>query len=226
MIPTKHITYLHGLGSGPRSKKGVLVQEYFTARGYTVSLPSISVPSLESLSPLQAIELVRQEIVSRRGQALVLMGSSFGAFVAVHALSRLSRAEQCHVQRVVLLAPVFDPFDPRSGLLTPEREQEWRKRGSAPVLNLETDKEVQVSYKFVEELRTIDSRTIKLPMPVFIMHGIEDEVVPVSQSELFASTRSGVTLELVHDTHQLLGDPQKMLESIQHFLLSGSTDSR
>ena len=226
MSPKPNIIYLHGLGSGPRSQKGVLVTEYFTSRGYEVSLPTISVPSLAELSPKAAINVVVREIRAQRGRDLILMGSSFGAFVAIHAINSLTPDEQAHVVRVVLLAPALNPWDPKSGLLTPERERAWREVGQAPVLDIETGREVPVHYQFVEELRVLDSRSVRLSMPVLIIHGTEDEVVPVSQSQEFASSREGVSLQLVPDTHQLLKNPTKMLESIERFILSDSTDSR
>lgn len=219
-----HIMYLHGLGSGPQSHKGVLVRDHFKALGCSVSLPSITVPNLEQLSPLEAIELVRDEVVARAGGPLVLVGSSFGAFVAIHAVSGMKPSRRGHLRRLVLLAPVFNPWDATSGLLTPERERAWREKGVAPVLDLESGKEVPVHYRFVEELRGLDSRLIELPVPTLIIHGIQDEVVPVSQSQSFAEGRPEVTLELVDDAHQLLKDPPKMLESIERFILSDGTD--
>jgi alpha-beta hydrolase superfamily lysophospholipase len=154
------------------------------------------------------------------------MGSSFGAFIALHAINSLAPDDRAHIVRVVLLAPALNPWDPRSGLLTPERERVWREVGSAPILDVETGNEVPVHYTFVEELRALDSRSVQLPIPTLIIHGTEDEVVPVSQSREFAASREGVILELVHDTHQLLKNPTKMLESIERFILSDSTDSR
>lgn len=224
MLSMPHIIYLHGLGSGPRSQKGVLVHDHFKALGCSLSLPSITVPSLERLSPLAAIKLVQDEIAARTDKPLVLVGSSFGAFVAIHAVAGMSPDRRAHLRRMVLLAPVFDPWDPRSGLLTPERERVWRESGVAPVLDLESGREVPVHYRFVEDLRGLDARNLQLPVPTLIIHGIQDEVVPVSQSEEFASQRPEVILELFEDSHQLLRDPGKMLNSMERFILSDSTD--
>ena len=226
MLSNHHIIYLHGLGSGPRSQKGVLVRDHFKALGCSVSLPSITVPTLERLSPLGAIQVVQDEIAARADTPTVLVGSSFGAFVAVHAVTKMNSSVRTHLERMVLLAPVFDPWDPRSGLLTPERERIWRESGVAPVLDLESGREVPVHYRFVEELRGLDARKLQLPVPTLIIHGTQDEVVPVSQSEEFASQRPEVVLELFEDSHQLLRDPGKMLNSMERFILSDSTGLR
>lgn len=221
-----HIIYLHGLGSGPASQKGVLVREHFSSRGYSVSLPSVTVPSLEALSPRRAVDLVKDLVSQYRADGLILMGSSFGAFLALNAYHELSNDERAHIRSLVLLAPALNPWDPASGLLTPERERVWRERGSAPVLNLETGVEVPVHYRFVEELRAFDSRVVTLEAPTLIVHGRNDEVVPVRQSKDFAESHPGVTLEVLPDSHQLLGDPPKILNLIERFILSGGTNSR
>jgi pimeloyl-ACP methyl ester carboxylesterase len=204
----------------------VLVREHFSRQGYTVSLPSVTIPSLEGLSPRAAVNLVKELISHQASDDLILMGSSFGAFIALHAYDELSPDERGHVRKLVLLAPALNPWDPASGLLTPERERAWKERGSAPVLNLETGVEVPVHYRFVEELRAFDTDRVRLATPVLIIHGTQDEVVPVGQSRDFAEVRPEVTLELLPDTHQLLGDPPKMLNMIERFILSAGTDSR
>ena len=226
MSHAPHIIYLQGIGSGPASQKGLLIREHFSARGFKVSLPSVTVPSLEQLSPRAAVGRVRDLIRQGAHGDLILMGSSFGAFLSVHAYHGLSEDERAHVKALILLAPALNPWDPSSGLLTPDREQIWRERGSAPVLDLESGVEVPVHYRFVEELREFDSSAVRLDIPTLIVHGIDDEVVPSAQSRDFAESRPSVSLVLVQDTHQLLNEAPKMLSVIERFILSGSTDSR
>ena len=226
MSQKPQILYLHGLGSGPRSQKGVLVHDYFSALGCSVALPSISVPSLEALSPRKAVEAVQEEVSSRALNPLILVGSSFGGFIALHALNELAEHKRAHVAKLVLLAPALDPWDPGSQLLSPERERLWRDHGSAPILDIERGIEVPVHYGFVEELRGFDSWRVELPVPTLIIHGRDDEVVSVGQSQRFAVGRPWVTLEVVHDTHQLLKNPQKLLESVNRFVFFDSTSSR
>jgi pimeloyl-ACP methyl ester carboxylesterase len=204
----------------------MLVQEHFSARGYDVSLPSISVPSLAELSPRAAVDRVKELIRATSHTELTLMGSSFGAFVGLHAYHELPADERAHIRHLVLLAPALDPWDPRSGLLTTERERLWRERGSAPVLNLESGTEVPVHYRFVEELRAFDLSGVTLAVPTLLIHGIDDEVVPCGQSQDFAASRPGVSLILVQDSHQLLGEPLKMLNAIERFIISDSPESR
>lgn len=221
-----HILFLHGFGSGPGSQKGVLIRDYFSARGFTVSLPSISVPSLEALSPRAAVRSVMDELRRLGDREVVLGGSSFGAFVALHAYSGLAPEERAHVRSLVLLAPLIDPWDAQGGLLTPEREAAWKAQGTLSVMDLERGVEVGVHYRFVEELRSFNSATVHVDIPTLIIHGRQDDVVPVAQSEAFASKESQVTLEMFEDGHQLLSEPDTLVARIEEFLLLPRAQSR
>jgi hypothetical protein len=220
------ILYLHGLGSGPRSRKAELIREHFTRRGFEVSLPSITLPSLSELSPRAAVLFVRDEVIARLDSSPVIIGSSFGAFVAMHALAGLSEDQRSRIGKLVLIAPVFDPWDEHGELLNAERQRLWEVRGALPILDLERGVEVPVHYRFVEELRTISSGSISYRVPTLIVHGRRDEVVPCAQSEEFARTRPWVRLELFDDDHLLLADPEALLKVVEGFILSKSSKSR
>ncbi len=226
MTGVRKMLYLHGLGSGPESRKARLIGEHFTTRGYKVALPSISLPSLEELSPQAAVLFVSEEIKASLKGEFVLIGSSFGAFVANHALRLLHEEERLRVAKCVLIAPLFDPWDTRGGLLTPDRERVWREKGTFPIMDLGKGREVSVHYRFVEELRELSVSPISYEVSTLIVHGAKDEVVPVSQSREFSSTRPWVRLEIFEDTHQLLKDPEALLAVLEGFILSENCQSR
>jgi pimeloyl-ACP methyl ester carboxylesterase len=172
------------------------------------------------------MSFVREEVVARLDSSLVIIGSSFGAFVATHVLAELSEDQRSRISKLVLIAPVFDPWDERGGLLTGERERIWRERGVFPLLDLERGMDVPVHYRFVEELRTLSAQSIAYRVPTLIVHGLRDEVVPCAQSEEFARNRPWVRLERFNDDHQLLGDPEALLKVVEGFILSKSAESR
>lgn len=224
--PTGSILYLHGLGSGPRSRKAELIRAHFTRLGFEVSLPSITLPSLERLSPRAVLSFVREEVVSRLNGPFFLIGSSFGAFIATHALRELSAKQRDQVNGAVLIAPVFDPFDEHGGLLTGERQRVWREKGEFPLLDIEAGVERLVHYRFVEELRELVSEPIKYRVPTLVIHGTGDEVVPCRQSEAFAASRPWVETVFFNDDHQILRDPPGLLNAMEGFILSKSPESR
>ena len=114
MLTPSRILYLHGLGGSPRSSKGLMVADYFAQRGIPTEIPSLAIPSFRELSPHRIVSFVADELARLAEEPVAMIGSSFGAYVGLHALSRLPEAKREKIPFVVLLAPLFDPWDTRS----------------------------------------------------------------------------------------------------------------
>jgi pimeloyl-ACP methyl ester carboxylesterase len=124
---------------------------------------------------------------------------------------------------VVLLAPLFDPFDPTSALVNPVNEARWRGDGVFSLLDLTTGQQTPVHYRFVEELRLLVSRPLEVEVPTLVVHGDRDEVVRSEQSRRFAAGRPNVQLRITQDDHGLLADPAGLAAVVESFLLERST---
>lgn len=205
------VIYLHGLGASPESVKARLVSSWCLDAGLPVTVPTLSIPSFERLSVdavvSHVVSLVEQ--ASQRG-SVVLVGSSFGGFAAVHAFDRLSDAQRERVKGVMLMAPVFYPWHKTRGLLTPEIERVWQAQGFFPLTESASGKEVSVHYQFLEELRGYSSDAVSLTTPTVIVHGTHDETVSHEQSVEFATRQGHPRLVLLEDNHQLVAHPERL----------------
>lgn len=219
MPKPSHILYLHGLGGSPRSSKGLLIQERFARLGIGITFPDLNIPSLAKLSPEAVVAHVQETISSLGNQKLALIGSSFGAFVGLHALAGLPPERRSVVAKAAFLAPAFEPRDPQSALLTPAAEAAWRRDGALPILDLASQQMVPLHYRFVEELASFDSSSVTIDLPILVVHGLRDTTVSVEQSRRFVQGRPSVRLETLDDDHRLLGDPENLLSIIEGFLL-------
>jgi alpha-beta hydrolase superfamily lysophospholipase len=153
------------------------------------------------------VSLIEQ--VSQRG-SIVLVGSSFGGFAAIHAFDRLSDAQRARVKGVMLMAPVFYPWHKTRGLLTPEIEVVWREQGVFPLTESASGIEIPVHYQFLEELRRYSSDAVSLTAPTVIVHGTHDETVSHEQSVEFATKQGHPQLVLLEDNHQLVAYPERL----------------
>jgi predicted esterase YcpF (UPF0227 family) len=126
MTTIKSILYAHGLGGSPESAKAQVIRSYFEPRGIAVESPSLALPSLERLSPLAVRDYMSERIRALSGDRVAIVASSFGAYVALHALAY---AAEVRPHCLVLLAPVIDPWDSRSALLSSEVEATWKEQG-------------------------------------------------------------------------------------------------
>ncbi len=218
------VIYLHGLGSSPDSPKGRLIAEYLNARGYETRRPYLSLPCLAELSVERSLgEVVRCFGEFPREQGVVLIGSSFGGFLALQALARLCSEDARRVRALILLAPLLFPWHQEFGVINPGLEAQWRHNGAFPIEEGASGKMVNVHVSFLDELRHFRTEDVHPSIPTLIIHGARDESVPVRQSEVFSSQNRGVTLVKIDDGHQLLQEPQKLLSLITEFLESVST---
>lgn len=213
----KAILYAHGLGGSPGSAKAVLMEHYFGAQGIRVCSPSLAVPSFEKLSPLTACDAFGREMRALAREPMVVIASSFGAFIALHALRAIQREVVPHA--LVLLAPVIDPWSGKMALLTPQVEEQWRVQGSLPILDLTLHREVPVHYRFVEELQALGPWRDEIGVPTLIVHGRRDAVVSVEQSRACAAVQPCVTLVTVDDDHALLSQPSELVALIDEFVV-------
>lgn len=219
MTELPNIIYLHGLGSSPQSTKARLVQGYFEEHGFVVRLPSLALPSFERLSVVEVISFVG-DTLRRCGanREVIIIGSSFGGFVATHALHHLSERDRSCVKGLVLLAPVFYPWHPQYGLINSDVEKRWKQQGTFPLPEGEQNKMTQVHFGFVEELRLYDTDKVKITTPTLIIHGKQDDTVSFQQSVEFGARHSNVDVCLIDDNHQLTADAQALLSTIHHFI--------
>jgi alpha-beta hydrolase superfamily lysophospholipase len=205
------ILYLHGFASGPQSKKGVELDAYFTARGHQVERLNLRVPSFEHLRLSAMIDTVR-DAIERAGAPVVLIGSSLGALTAARVAERDPRVAAC-----VLFAPAFQLVARWQEQLGAEWDV-WRERGTREVTDYTTGGMSTVDFGFVEDVARIDVGYPDVRVPVLVMHGIADEVVPIERARTFAAGRPNVRLVELGDGHELIASIPKLLAQSEAFL--------
>lgn len=213
------VIYLHGLGSSPGAVKAQLVSRWCRELEIPVETPSLSIPSFERLSVDAVIARVTHVVAQTEPERpLILAGSSFGGFSALHSFARLGEAERAKVRGLFLMAPVFYPWHHTRGLLTPEIERVWREQGTFPITESATGRDVPVHYQFIQELRTYVSDVVSLSVPTIIIHGTRDETVSHEQSVEFSSKQPAARLVLLEDDHQLVAHPERLRKLFHEFV--------
>lgn len=194
------ILYLHGFASGPGSKKGVAV----AARLGDVERLDLRVPSIERLSLAAMIATTRAAIGGPRDRA-ILIGSSLGGLTA----ARVAEAD-ARVCALVLLAPAFRFGERWQGLLG---EGEWIETPDHA-----TGGTARIHAGFAREAAAIDVGWPDVRVPTLILHGVHDEVVPVTLSREWAAGQRHVRLVELDDGHELLASLPVILDEIEAFI--------
>ena len=127
VIP-RHVFYLHGFASSPKSTKVGYFTDRLLEHGIGVRCPDFNQPDFTTLTLTRMLDRLGGELAALDGEPATLIGSSLGGTLAILAAARFAP----QVDRLVLLAPAVMFAKPGHHLLPPERIDEWRRRGALP----------------------------------------------------------------------------------------------
>ena len=201
--------YLHGLGSSPRSHKGVVLARAFAGRGVTLERPDLNRPSFASLDHAAMLAAV-DEMDAREphGPPWRLVGSSLGGWLA----ARWAELRPDRVDRLVLLCPGFVLAVRWPDVVGAEQMARWQREGALALADANGDL-VDVHWGFMESARRHPG-TPEVPCATLIMHGVQDAIVPIEYSRRYAATRPHVQLIELEDDHSLTGSSDRVVEEI------------
>jgi uncharacterized protein len=235
-----HIYYLHGFASSPRSKKAAYLAEQLRAYGLALRCPDFNEPDFASLTMTRMLERLASDIAAldlpslanampveaspkRRSsdarakadrQPIVLIGSSLGAVVAIHAAARMAD----RIDRLVLLAPaVMFPSDAPK-VLGAERVARWQATGTLDVFHHADGGMRPLNYRFYEDSVQYDALVADVRQPTLILQGVRDESVDYRVVEQFAAARPNMQLTLLDDEHQLMASLPRIWNDTAAFL--------
>jgi uncharacterized protein len=203
--------YLHGFASGPGSTKGVAFADHFAARGIAIERLDLRVPSFERLRLSAMLETTTAAIGGSDARA-VLLGSSLGGLAAARVAERDPR-----VIGLVLLAPAFQLVQRWQQTLGPEWD-DWQRSGWREVTDYTTQRPARIDFGFIEDVRAIDRGLPDVSVPTLILHGRNDDVVPIERSRELAAAHPNVCLVELDDGHELIASLPRLLAESERFL--------
>ncbi len=219
-LPCRHkstglnILYLHGFASSPRSCKALFFKEKLGSQGIRIDIPDLAEGDFEHLTIRRQIKFIEE---LARGEAVTLIGSSLGGYLAALYASRHSE-----VERLVLLAPAFGFYSLWLAALGPERFARWRSEGTMHFFHYGEGKEVPLSCSFIEEAESWDPFPV-IPQPVLVFHGDRDAIVPVEQSlEFLRANPHGRLVRFGESGHELTDVLENIWQDAEDFLLGGN----
>lgn len=202
------VVYLHGFASSPHSSKATYLGRRLAEQGVAVQTPDLNLPDFSTLTVTRMLGQVRDALDRFAGQRVVLIGSSLGGFVAVHAA--LQQPDRVH--SLVLLAPALEfgrPVERSSGGDSRMRQlgdmdlSEWRRSGSVDVFHYGYGRMMPVHYALYDDFSHYDALDADLRMPVLVFQGRRDDTVDPATVEAWSRRRPNVELHMLDDDHQL-----------------------
>ncbi len=199
--------YLHGFASGPRSAKGVDLQHRLAALDIELLIPDLNQSDFSNLTLTRQIQYVAT-LLPRT--SVVLIGSSLGGLIAAWVAE-----DHPQVEQLILLAPAFQFLDHWLPRLGNEAIARWEKEGSLSIHHYGEQKALPLNYTFVRDARLYPETHLARSLPTLIIHGIQDEVVPIEASRRYAATRPWVTLLELEADHSLKGVTEEIWQAVQ-----------
>lgn len=188
MNKTHQYIYLHGFASSPRSRKAVYLQDRFNEQGIKLEIPDLNQGDFSHLTLTRQIAQTAA-LFKDSDTPVTLIGSSFGGLTAVWLAQKYLQ-----VQRLVLLAPAFG-FPCSWFNKFPEAElKQWQRSGYKDIYHYGEDKLLPLHYEFLEDGDRYDSEDLKRSLPTLIIHGKNDDVVPIEVSRNYANSHSTTRL--------------------------------
>lgn len=211
----RHVVYLHGFASSPDSSKATRFRRELEARGVGVSCPDFNQPSFETLTTTRMLSQVGEVLSQVHAGPIALVGSSLGAFVAVHAAARFPNAA---IDRLVLLAPALDFGGNRLRQLGPAGIEDWRRTGRLRVFHYAAAEEREVGFALYEDAAQYDALTLPTLLPTLVFQGDQDASVDPVMVQRWADGRPQVALHLLPDDHQLTASMDLIWDRTAPFL--------
>ncbi len=213
-VKPRHVFYLHGFASSPKSTKVGYFTDRLLEHGIVVRCPDFNQPDFTTMTLTRMVERLGGELAALGGEPATLIGSSLGGTLAILAAARFAP----QVERLVLLAPAVMFAKPGHHLLPPERIEEWRRRGTLPFFHYAAGVERDLNFAFYEDSLQHDAFNTAFEQPAMIFQGLQDTSVDYRTVEAFAKTRTNVTLALLEDDHQLIASLPRIWNDVQPFL--------
>lgn len=215
--PVTHLLYLHGFASSAGGRKPSYLRPLLAGR------PDVTFHAFD-FSPTPAdfayltvtgmINRLRQYVLDQELTDFTLVGSSMGGLVALNYAARFPGAA-----RLLLLAPALTYLSgERVGLPLAE----WQAKGVGEVFHFGFNGPVPLRYDL-----EIDGRFYHTPppppAPIAIIHGTQDEVVPIAASREYAARYAEqvklIEVEAGHDLNEHL---PLVWQVTQRFLLDAA----
>lgn len=194
---TKFI-YLHGFASSPSSKKATAFKIKFNEVGIALEIPDLEGGDFKNMTLSSQMNIILKFLDKYQNNQVCIIGSSMGGYLAI-----LAAQKRVNIHAAYLMAPGFNFLS------------RWMQK-----INLNNDNEswkstISVFHYRYGEPRFIDTNIfkdaiiwtkceLKREFPTRIVHGVNDEIVPISESRKFVSGRPWCTLNELSADHGLL----------------------
>lgn len=203
--------YLHGFASSPKSHKAQYLSHCFEEIGLNLQVLDLNQNDFTNLTLTRQINQTVANF-DKSDIPITLIGSSFGGLTSVWIAEKYPQ-----VQRLVLLAPAFNFVNYWSKQLGEKQIKQWQESGFLSVYHYGQDKLLSLSYRFYEDINQYQESLLQRRIPTLIIHGINDETIPIQASIDYARQHPHVELISLDSDHSLSDKMEIIWQETKNF---------
>lgn len=204
--------YLHGFASSPLSTKAQYLSQYLARLNLGLNILDLNQNDFYNLTLSRQIEQVKCALPTLH-IPVTIIGSSFGGLTAAWSGQKYSQ-----VNRLILLAPAFDFYDHLLLGLGETKIQQWQRDKYLLFYHYGKNQELPLDYQFITDLMQYNETPLTQPVSTLIIHGKQDEVIPIQSSRNYAQDKPWVNLVEVDSDHGLTNVLPEIGQLIEQFL--------
>jgi uncharacterized protein len=168
--------YLHGFASSPKSKKAIYLKDRFAKIGIKLEIPDLNQEDFTHLTLTRQISQTAA-LFNHSNTSITIIGSSFGGLTAVWLAEQYPQ-----VEKLILLAPAFGFPGSWVNKFSQSELEQWQSSGYQNVYHYGENKLLPLHYEFLIDGHQYHLNTIRRSLPTIIIHGKNDDVVPIEVS--------------------------------------------
>ncbi len=203
--------YLHGFASSPQSYKAQYLKRCFTNLGINLEILDLNQGNFTNLTLTRQIE---QTVAAFKNTdtPITLIGSSLGGLTATWVGEKYPQ-----VKCLILLAPAFDFLRHWLPKLGKAQFKQWQDSGYLSIYHYGENKILPLGYNFLIDGEKYNQGLLTKNIPTLIIHGKQDETIPVAASIQYAQNRDNVKLITPDSNHSLHDEMEFIWQEIKLF---------
>jgi len=220
------IILCHGFSTSKEGRTYVRLEEILNDKGISTFRFDFfghgeSEGKFEEITTFEAVDDIQNAIKFLKVSGykkIGLVGSSFGGMASIIAASKSNA-----LYVLALKSPVSDYTFLIHSRVDEQDIKDWKEKGIIDVTGVD-DETRRLKYSFYEESEKVKAyeaaKNIKIP--TLIVHGDEDETVPIEQSRKTASFIENCRLEIIEGADHKYSNTthfEKMLDLISEFII-------
>ncbi len=203
--------YLHGFASGPGSTKAKDLQRRCDRVGIDLQVPDLNQGDFSQLTISRQIAQV-VELLPQDGSPVTLIGASLGGWTAA-----IIARDYPQVERQILLAPAVNFLHHWLPKIGDRQLKLWEETKYLSIYHHALQNLSPLHYNFVVDANRYHVFTCDRIVPTLIIHGIHDDVIPVTSSREFVAKHPWAELIEVNSNHALIDMSDRIWQEICRF---------